>query len=448
MADLTVKEFIPYQYEDISTKIKQKFYDKGYTDVNYEGSNANKLASIITGIVSDLSFNANANLQEMILSSAYNETNILRGALAQGYERVRRISYQYKVRIKFVASPLVPENDTTTRVYNINKFDEFTSNGLKYYYMGNPISKTVSNNDILLANANSYVDIEIKEGNLYKYADLSYLTHTVTATLNGVTALTETSLSIPWENIENDGLELFVTYSDGSTLFVDERWYPSSSLLLENIDNNKTYLLLEDPILGTYTLHWKYSNTGTDLSEGSVLKINVLTSSGAGGAYADMFATDKVIYMVSADNIELLVTGINQETKSEIAMNAPRFNNTANRAVTRKDYIAIASKRPEISKVSVWGSENEIPKYRKSAFFSYVPSYVTNEFVYNDSNRYTRTVDSTFFLTNTEIVTINDYYLNYSIPSLKHETRQPLYIDYDVDINIVSYNSNKSVYWY
>lgn len=446
MAELAVKEFIPYQYEDILTKIKQKFYDKGYTDVNYEGSNANKLASIITGIASDLSFNANANLQEMILSSAYNETNILRGALAQGYERVRRISYQYKVRIRFVASPLVPTNDTTTRVYTINKFDEFTSNGLKYYYMGNSISRTVSNNDILLANSNSYVDIEIKEGNLYKYADLAYLTHVVISVPNGTTAFTETSIPIPWENIEQDGLEIFATYSDGSTLFVDELWYQSQSMLLENINDTKTYLLLEDPILGTYTLHWKYSNSGTDLSEGSVLKMNILTSSGAGGVYADMFATDKIIYMVSADNIELLVTGINQETKSEIAINAPRFNNTANRAVTRKDYVAIASRRPEIAKVSVWGSENEIPKYRKSAFFSYIPSYINTAFVYNNSNKYTRVVDSTFFLTDTEIANINNYYLQYSIPSLKHEHRQPLYIDYDYNVNIVSYNSNKSIY--
>lgn len=73
-----VKEFIPYEYDDILIDVKNRFYKKGYTDVDNEGSNAFKLSSILSGVLSNLSFNANANIQEMILSMLLMKTILLK----------------------------------------------------------------------------------------------------------------------------------------------------------------------------------------------------------------------------------------------------------------------------------------------------------------------------------------------------------------------------------
>lgn len=446
MADLVVKEFVPYQYEDVLSDIKNRLYDKGYTDVENEGSNAFKLSAILSGVISNLSFNANANIQEMILSSAYNENNIIKGAGFQGYERIKSISYQYQIQVQMTPDTSLPETDTTVREYVINRFDMFTSNGNTYYYMGDPIILNTSNNDIKNSNNNSIATIIVKEGTLYLYKDIDYLTHVVSRYTEKGNIVVETGFELPLGDIEENGVELYVTYAYNNILYEDQKWTKSHSMLMENTEEKRTFIVLEEVNMGTYKIYWKFGGSGTNLDEGSILKCNILTSNGSNGNSDGVFETINESYTYMPLSSVLRITGVDKESKSDIVVNAPRFNNTANRAVTRTDYVSLSNRRPEISKTAVWGSENEIPQYRKSAFFAYIPFYTSNEFVFDSNNNsYTRTIDETYYLLPSEINDILDYYKLYSIPSLKHEYRQPLYIDFNYTIEIASYNPHKSI---
>lgn len=444
--EVTVKEFIPYQYEDILLDVKNRFYTKGYTDVDNEGSNAHKLSSILSGVLSNLSFNANANIQEMILSSAYNESNIVKGAGFQGYERLKNISYQYEIKLQMLVDPSLPDTNTSIRQYIIQKHDFFVSNGNLYYYMGESLTLNTSNYDITNNLPNSFAIITVKEGVLFPYSEITYLTHIVKSYSEGNEMKLENSFEIPLNNLEEDGIEVFVTYFDGKILWTDQKWEKSYSMLIEDIEDTESFIVLEDINKGTYDLHWRFSGTGTILGEGSIVKVNALVSGGSKGISNGIFTTANKTYQVVPNYQILKTTGLDKETKNEIATNAPRFNNSANRAVVRKDYIAISNRRSEVGKVAVWGSEDEIPQYRKSGWFSYIPSYQTNIFNFDQiNNTYSRQIDSSFYLTNDEINQIFKYYKQFSIPSLKHESRQPLYIDFNYTIEIVAYNPNMSI---
>ena len=442
-----VKEFIPYEYDDILIDVKNRFYKKGYTDVDNEGSNAFKLSSILSGVLSNLSFNANANIQEMILSSAFNENNIVKGAGFQGYERLKNISYQYEIKLQMLVDSSVNELDETVRPYLINKFDVFISNGNLYYYCGEPFTVHASNKQITENAPESFITIVVKEGILFPYTEIDYLKHIVKSYTEKDEIRTETSFEIPLDNIEEDGVELYVTYYDGNILWTDQKWEKSYSMLIEDIEDTKSFIVLEDINKGTYNIHWIFSGTGTPLREGSIIKANVLISAGSKGISNGNFSTTSKLYKIVPNYQILKVTGIDKESKEKIVRNAPRFNNSANRAVVRKDYVALSNRRSEVGKVAVWGSENEIPKYRKSGWFSYIPSYKTNNFAFDSVNNiYNRVVDSTYYLTDEEINKIFKYYKQFSIPSLKHESRQPLYVDFDYEIEIVAYNPNISVF--
>ena len=139
------------------------------------------------------------------------------------------------------------------------------------------------------------------------------------------------SIFLPYTNIEEDGIEMYVTYSENSILYIDEQWFKTKSMLIENTNDKKQFLVIDDIVTDYYKLHWRYANTGTILSDGSQIKLNILTSKGSSGAANSSFAMENNPIFKFVEINELLVTGVDSEDKESVKINAPRFNNTANR---------------------------------------------------------------------------------------------------------------------
>lgn len=238
----------------------------------------------------------------------------------------------------------------------------------------------------------------------------------------------------------------------------------------DDIEINKdTFLPLRDFESGYLRLFFKYGGTGKELFAGTSIKANVLISSGSAGN-ADVGVIEIDDLSVSANlqlnpgsTPKLTRVGSEEESTESVKENAPIFYNTANRAVTAKDYEAICERRTEIQRSKVWGGENLIVKQKGEVFLSFYSSLTSNisdDFVYNpDTTTYRLTYNDIYnnitgvalepnasayydekcFLGQSNINEIKQYLERYKVITLSLNHVNPVFIDVGYDINVVRY---------
>ena len=442
----------PFDFEELYSSIKQKFDDAGY-DVA-EGSNTSMLVTAQAYLASNINANAALNVNESLLPFARKRENILNDARALGYE-VRHISsYIYNVTI---AVPI-----KTERVC-IPKYTLFTDGEHQYYYFGS---------DIVLTPDPSYngeeeirtVDLNIKEGLLYRYNDEESLNVSITNTQG----LSNYYVDIPYTDIENDGIECYVTYYDEYGVFHDhELFYKSDKTMLEKDETLiRKYIRIDDIDYGTPRLYFRYAGSGEELQGGSELSINILESSGSKGAISGDLKTEIDCEIKS---VTLVQAGQDEESSLSIKNNAPRVYNCAGRLVTSNDYEAACNRDTRVSLTSVWGGEKEFPIAPGHIWFSFLIP-MERDFA-NDDVLWTRNNFENFwqytddnsrdkalayyqknYLMNDSIrsstVTADGTLLNpgvwdkldeMHIPTLVYHNRNPIFLTFDYDITILKY---------
>ena len=80
----SIKETLPFNFNDIYSEIKANFSTAGY-DIA-EGSNSSQLLTSITYLVSNLNANTALNVNETILAYANEKDNVINDARNFGYE--------------------------------------------------------------------------------------------------------------------------------------------------------------------------------------------------------------------------------------------------------------------------------------------------------------------------------------------------------------------------
>lgn len=438
-------EFIPYNYEEILTKVQQRFTDKGYTSVTESRSNSNNLSMILTGILSDLTVNMNNNIKESILTTAFQENNIMESAKLFGYERTRNISYVYEISLSVDIDDTLDPLNETKREYRLEKYSEFIAGDKKYYYMGNTITRLISNKDITENDDEHKIIVEVHEGTLYKYEDHN--------TLNYTTQKGDTEFNIIFDNIAaNGGIDLFISYVDEhDTIYNKQLWKESTNMLIETANITDTqyqnYIVIENKV--GYTIKWNMAESGYKLPYGSLLNVNVLVSSGSKGEALTPIEPSGVLTMIKLTEgftQKILIKGVDKESKFEVRENAPKFNNLANRLITIPDYIAASNRRPEVFNSTVWSSSVEIPQFRKGSFFSFIPATRTNSYNINDTKTtFNRIIDNNEII---ELSQVNDVFNSFEslkIPTLKHYHNYPVYMDFDISIKVVNYDPSLSI---
>lgn len=280
-------EIIPSNYDDIKQTVIDKLVEKGYS-ADVLGSNANLLADILTYLSYSVNVNTAFQASEMLLNRAMFRKNILYGAKLLGYEAARKISYRYKLTIIPQINKDYDKNSVNVRTYSIPKYLEFTSNGNTFYYMGESLTQDLSNKDITDGNFEPFT-IVVKEGNLLKYNDnKNTQLFTLGSTINSNGEIVADKLiKIPNIDIENDGLELFLTYVDNITgeQKIDEYWEKSEQFMIDaDTDTNKKYFVLNNIETQGVDVYFEISNIGTKLLAGTQIKVNILESKGADGA--------------------------------------------------------------------------------------------------------------------------------------------------------------------
>ena len=393
MAEQVIKEIIPFTQDEIETEVRAMLLSKGLTDILYPGSNVSQISDVMTYLIHVLNTNTAINLQEVILPLATKRMNVLFGARQLGYEATQKVSFQYKLNINIKENTDVIDRNTPYKVI-LPRFTKFISNGNSYWYLGDSIEIGGDANNPL-TNANRFdhsFDIIVKEGDYIQYDDnelLRFRTFNEIAPNGDV--IPKQSYLIPFKDIEQDGIDMFLTYVDEyGTDVIKEYWERSDQLLIDSTFeyNQRRYIRLQNLFLQMPTVFFEIGGYGNPVRLNTLIEMNIMISSGSAGVSGDEFKFDDsyMSSLFSATPTETVKRGRDEEATESIKENAPIVNNSASRAVTALDYIAISQRHPSVKYAKCWGIENEYDQSRSSAaiFLSYTPERTVREFKSTD----------------------------------------------------------------
>lgn len=422
-----ILETIPFSYDDLYSKVEAKFVASGY-DIQ-PGSNTMQLVGAMSYLISMLNTNTAVNINENLLTLARKRNNILQDARLLGYEPGNKISYQYKLELTLPAGDFI-----------LPKYTEFTSGDKKYYYLGDIIT-------LVGVSAGYKLYIDVKEGTLTRSSEDNVLSVIIEEFTENGTTKNQYYVDVPYTNIEDDGIETFLTYYDeDGILFDQEQWKKIETFTVDSdtiLDKQFYRLNIIDS--NTPRIYFKLPNTGADLRLGTKIEMNILQSSGSAGT---MLEAPVSTLNCEVTNYTLKVQGTEEETNSSIKHNAPLFWNSANRAVTKNDYKSICERLTLVDKSYIWDGNDEYPKVPGKIWFSFIPGTFTREFAKDAFKTIFELTllsdEENWFLENAEITEIFDYLDVYKIPTLEFVHRHPIFLDFELDIEILKYNITSS----
>ncbi len=477
---------LPYSQSEIEKVMKQVMYAQGITDVVYEGSNVSQLTSVVSYVIATLNANTAMNIQETLLPLATKRMNILFGSRQLGYEPHAIKSYKYELLLKpmydkskTIIDPgtgeeIIDVHNQEDRHISIVKNTKFRAGDKTYYYVGPTLVNaiTVSNYDILYINdestGRSMEDITIRipviegimttplEDDMLRMVAQDY----VDAKGNTVT---KQDYMVGYNDVEEDyGLQVYITYIDEDGYLVTrEEWKKSEQFLIDEtfVYNRKKFIRKENIILSYPVIFFQFAGLGEGIRTGTEIEVNVLQSSGLNGEALGQFEVDDTVFSEEVEVLEysLIEEGKSPESDEEIKDNAIVFKNTANRAVTKFDYITITKRHELVNEADAWGGEDETPKQKGNIWISCTPSKQTRP-VIEFENGYKIDFGSTshtisnqlqknwrnWYLTDSEYGLLFEYLNAYKIMTMDIHYRHPLYINFDYNMDIVKYDISKS----
>jgi len=466
---------VPFNFDELYTGLSTKFNDAGY-DVN-PGSNTSQLVTAMAYLTSMLNVNTAANINETILPLSTKRDTVLENARAIGYEIQHKQSYSYRLTLTLSGS--------ADGSYTIPKYTVFNEGTKKYYYMGTQI-------ELLNQVDGTQINLLVTEGTLYSYTEYPNTLTVTTGTVIDNTGLTipQYFVDIPFVDIEENGIECYITYFDNfGNLVQNEEWLKSDQFVIDkDLAVKNKFFRIDNIQHRTPRIYFELSGVGTGVKIGTTINLNVLQTSGITGKMVDSTNTAGITHNLLNTTITsaaLITEGTDEEALESIRLNAPKFYNSANRAVTPSDYVAICNRQNTVNDTFVWGGNEELPKSPGHIWFSFLPSVLPRTFtsdIHNttfllNNNSYTAwdytataAVDpnvpgpfetqlsdslayySDHFIEDSEIKSseytsdgqlvnpgVWDVLSNYKIPTMQYHNRHPIFIDFEYNINIMKY---------
>ena len=491
MAEINVSTFlqsgsiIPYDQAEVEAVMRKILYNNGISDVLYDGSNISQLTSVVSYAISTLNINTAINLQETILPLATKRMNALFGARQLGYEPYAKNAYKYILTItpeydltKVDVNGELNTLDQTKRKIDLVRNTVFVSGNKTYYYKGPTISGIFNFSNFDIQNKSNaegdgayedfFKEIEVVEGTLISYTQDPSLVFTARDYVDddGILAVKQDFI-IPHHDIEDDGIQVFVETADYSVPSINgvratkltERTKSKHFLIDETFTYDKDKFVRQENIILQYpAIFFEYSGMGQPLESGDKVYVNVFKTLGvdgiADGPFIPQDSTVKTQLKIS--DSRLFKAGTSEESMSSIKRNATVFNNTANRAVTKLDYIAISKRHSVVKESEVWGGEEETPVQLGHIWLSTVPNY-TKEYVFTAAaganlDEYRLTIGTpsdldglnNWYQTTNNINDLMQYLDFYKIMTMQLHHRHPLYVNFDFTVDIVKYDMTKA----
>ena len=335
------------------SSIKQNFItylqsQDTFKDYNFSGSAMSVLLDILAYNTQYNSFYLNMVANEMFLDSAIQRASVVSHA--------KLLNYTPKSAIAPTAFINFQANGVANSSFTLPKYTNFMSQavgGVNYNFV------TTTSYTVNTANSVASIsNVQLKQGNPTTYS------YTVNSTTNP-----SYTFQIPDGNIDTSTLQVTVQQSSSNTSYTV---YQQASNYLTLSSSSTVYFLQESTLSGYYEIYFGDGILGNKLSDGNIIYISYISTSGTSSTGANNFVLMDSLQGLTSYNITPLISASNgseRESIDSIKFQAPKSYSAQNRAVTKDDYITLIQQNTTgltFDAVNVWGGEEQaIPEYGK-----------------------------------------------------------------------------------
>ena len=373
---MSLVNFANLDFDQVKTTLKEYLQsNSNFTDYNFEGSNLSTVLDVLAYNTYITSYNANMVANEVFIDSATLRENVVALARNIGYLPRSRTAARATVTFFVDCSNITPAPSNLT----LNK---------------GPVAATSSafGSSSLVFSICEDITVPVKDG-IARFNNISIYEGTLlTSEFTNSAANPNLRFILPNTGIDTSLIKVKVKSNSSATTGVK---YSSQDSLFDITSSSKVFFLqeIEDE---RYEIFFGDGIFGTKLSEGNVVEVDYIVSSGDGGnAVRNFQFAGKLTYTRNAteytvsSGVSLLTTGLPAsggeeiESVDSIKKFAPRIYASQNRALTSNDYESLIPTKiyPETESISVFGGEDLVPPQYGKVFISIKPR--TGDFLPN-----------------------------------------------------------------
>lgn len=328
-------------------------------DYNYEGSALSTLLDVLAYNTQYQAFYTNMAANEMFLDTAIQRSSVVSLAKSLGYTPKSVIAPSATVNIE--VNNVLASNPQLV----LPKFSKLMSesvDGVNYTFV---VTDTYTAETDFSVFKTTFTDVKIKQG-------IPASTNLVVN--NNTNPYSKIVINEP--NVDTTTLEVLVQKSSSNTSY--EVYTLADNYLSLNGDS-KVYFLQEG-INGNYEVYFGDDILGKKLTDGNIVRLNYITSSGTSAHGANNFVMMDSINGYSNINVSpILATsqGALKESIDSIRFHAPKAFSAQKRAVSKEDYITAIQNNNlgySFDAVNVWGGEENDPPVYGQVMVSIKPS--------------------------------------------------------------------------
>jgi hypothetical protein len=324
-------------------------------DYNYEGSALSTLLDILAYNTQYNAFYLNQIGNEMFLDTA-----IQRGSVIS---QAKMLNYTPRSSIAPTATINLQVNNVIESSLTLPKFTSFMSeaiDGVNYNFV---TSDAYTENTV--GGVVNFTNVTLKQG----------LATTLDFTVDSINNPSYT-FEIPDENVDTSTIVVTVQQSSSNAA---SDVYSLATSYLSLTSDSKVYFLQES-LNNTYEIYFGDNVIGKKLTDGNIVNISYVVTSGTAAAQANNFVLmDTVIGYANTTVFPVTpaTSGNERETIESIKFQAPKSYSAQNRAVNKNDYITVIQQNDlgiQFDAVNVWGGEENVPPVYGQVFVSLKPT--------------------------------------------------------------------------
>ena len=352
---MTTPNLTALDHQSIKASLKEYLKNQDeFKDYDFEGSGLNVLLNLLAYNAQHSAYLASMVANESEIDTAILRSNIVSRAKLLGYTPKSVTAARAVIRISVTNA-----NESRTSLL-LPRGTIFSSNydGKTYQWVTLDDYNLEQNVDGVFT-----ADVEIAQGSLMAYS--------------WVIADLDERIVLPLKSLDVSTLRVAV-FNDqtSSTHAIYEK---SSSAM--NVTGGSEVYWLQETRGELFELKFGDGVFGKALEVGNYLYVECLDTAGTAGNYHNTFSLVGTFdgYDDTLISIETLVTGnsgADNELSSSIKLNAVRFFQSQNRAVTKNDFSAVvADIYPNSTSIAVWGGEEMSPPEYGKVYVCVVPSH-------------------------------------------------------------------------
>ncbi len=329
-----------------------------FQDYNFDAAGLSILLDILAY---NTHYNATlAHLQsnEMFLDSAVKRNSVASIAKTLGYTPTSRKSARANITLQ-----IRPSNSYSGTSLTIPRSTQFIAKTTQNTYTFYPKEDYVSGLTTLETGQTGFsFPMELIEGRR--------VTNTFVVDQSNISG----PFILPNQNVDTSTISIRVQQSSSVATLTTWNFYSD----IMDVTNETRAFFVEEGPSGLYEIRFGDDIIGKKLEVGNIVIVEYLVSNGEAANSIPNFSPSgtftgsgeiKTVYLELAAS-----GGREKESIDSIRFNAPKFNATKNRAVTKTDYeTLIRSRFANINSIAVWGGEENTPPIYGKVFISIQP---------------------------------------------------------------------------